>query len=55
MSNWYDRACDQIERDFAEGVIDSKEYQQQMRELNDELRGEAQEAAEQAYNDTMGW
>lgn len=54
MNNWYERAEEQIERDLSEGLIDSAEYLRQMRDLRAELRAEAQEAAERAYNDAMG-
>lgn len=53
--NWYDRAVDQLEKDLSSGAISDEEYWQQVRELNAELRECAQEAADQAYNDTMGW
>lgn len=52
--HWYDRAEQEIESAYEKGEISSAEYRQQMRDLNDELRGSAEEAAEQAYNDTMG-
>lgn len=52
---WYDRAVEQIEKDFESGAIDSEEYRGQMRDLNSELEESAREAGEQAYNDTMGY
>lgn len=54
MSQWYERAVEEIERDLAEGLIDNAEYQRQMRDLNAELRAEAQECADRAYDDAMG-
>jgi uncharacterized membrane protein len=54
MSGWYERALEEIERDYDEGNIDAKEYQAQMRDLHAELREEASDNAERAYNDTMG-
>lgn len=54
MSNWYGRAVQQIEGDYDAGLIDSKEYQAQMRDLKDEMRQSAQDAADQAYDDAMG-
>lgn len=54
MSTWYERAEDQIDREYADGLIDSKEYQQQMRDLRLEMEGEAEEAAHEAYDDAMG-
>ncbi|WP_161133359.1 hypothetical protein [Schauerella aestuarii] len=54
MKTWYEKAEDQIDQELADGLIDQKEYQRQMRDLRDEMRGEAEEAAERAYNDAMG-
>lgn len=51
---WYDKAVEQLEDDLDNGLISNDEFRSQMRDLNDELRGSAEEAAEQAYNDTMG-
>lgn len=54
MPRWFDRAEEQIERDYEAGLIDSKEYQAQMRDLHAELREAAHDEAERAYRDYMG-
>lgn len=54
--NWnaYDREVEQLEHDLDEGSISSEDYWAGMRDLNDEVRGAAEEAAEEAYRDTVG-
>lgn len=52
--NWYERACEEIESEYADGVIDYGEYHNRMRELNWELRDAAAEAANDAYEDYVG-
>lgn len=54
MANWYERAEQEINEDYERGDIDLAQYQSRMRDLNAELREEARNNAEQAYNDTMG-
>lgn len=54
MSTWYERAEDEIDQQLSDGLIDQKEYQRQMRDLRAEMQGEAEEAAQSAYNDVMG-
>ncbi len=54
MRTWYERAEDEIDQQYADGLIDSKEYQHQMRELRAEMRSETEEAAREAYNNAMG-
>jgi len=54
MTHWYDKAEDRLEKELENGEITDKEYKQQMRDLNAELRGQAEEEAEQAFNDVMG-
>lgn len=49
--NWYERACEELEADYAAGVIDYGEFHNQMRELNRELHDAASEAARDAYDD----
>lgn len=57
MNQW-DREREQLERDLMRGLIGNVEYNKQMREINrDEqltMMGEAQDAAERAYNDVLG-
>lgn len=51
----YEREEEQLERDLNDGHISQAEYnkqlQQMQRDYRDELRGMAEEAAEQAYKD----
>lgn len=54
MSDWIARAERQIENDLANGDITEQEYNDQMRDLQAEIQGAAEEAAEQAYNDVCG-
>ncbi|GAB2620155.1 hypothetical protein [Novilysobacter erysipheiresistens] len=51
---WYDRAAEQIDADYDDGLIDSREHHEQMRDLNAELREAAEEEARQAYDGYMG-
>lgn len=52
--NQYEREEDRLDRDLREGLITREEFRQQLRELQREQRGAAEEAAERAYNDAMG-
>lgn len=56
--NQYEREEEQLERDLREGLISQAEYNKQLRDMQrdyrDEMRGLAEDAAERAYNDTMG-
>lgn len=54
MPRWYDKAEEQLEKELDNEEITYKEYLEQMRDLNDELRGQAEEEAEQAYNNITG-
>lgn len=55
----YEREEQQLEDDLSEGRISQAEFNKQQREMErsyrDEMRGVAEEAAERAYNDVMGW
>lgn len=55
MPRWYDRAVDELEKMLDEGQISNEDFQAEIRELNRELQSSAEEAAEQAYNDHMGY
>jgi len=55
MTHWVDRAEKQVEESLENGEISDKEYKEQMRDIHAEHEQEGQDAAEQAYNDTMGW
>jgi hypothetical protein len=50
----FDRAAEQIERDYDQGVITSDEYQEVIRDLRADAREYAQECADKAYDDAMG-
>lgn len=50
---WYEKAEAQIEQDFQNGIIDHEEYKKQMRDIVNELRNCAEEAAQSAYDDHM--
>lgn len=53
--NWYERAMEQLDRDYEAGLIDFGELHNQQRELNRELRDAAEEAARDAYDEYGGW
>lgn len=44
-----------LEQQLAEGEIDIQEFNRQMRGLQQDVREHAQEEAENAYRDAMGW
>jgi hypothetical protein len=50
-----ERQMDRIEAAYARGEIDHGEYTAEMRALQMDLREAAEDAAEHAYRDTMGW
>lgn len=50
MSNWFEKACAQLEQDHSYGLIDYKEYQIEMRNLELEYEQYAREDAENVYN-----
>lgn len=52
--NWYERASEQLDADYAAGLIDYGTFHNEMRELNRELQDAAREAAHDAYGDYMG-
>lgn len=54
MPNWYDREENALVEQFNNGQISRKEFDEAMRELNQELRAQAQEAADEAYDNAMG-
>lgn len=55
MSRWFDKAIDEIEKDYDEGLISYEELREATRELQRQLQSEAEEAAQAAYQDTMGY
>ncbi len=54
MSDWYERAEQELCDALNNCEITEAEFNREMRALADELRGMAEEAAEGAYNDVMG-
>ena len=56
--NQYEREEEQLERDLNDGRITSAEYSKQLRDMqhsyHEEMIGQAEEAAERAYNDAIG-
>jgi len=56
--NQYQREEEQLERDYREVLISQAEYNKQLgdmqRDYRQEMRYMAEEAAERAYNDTLG-
>lgn len=54
MSDWFERAEDELIEQLNNGEITREEFNLEMRELRAELRAGAEEAAEAAYNDYMG-
>ncbi len=57
LINWnaYDRKEDELVRQVNAGKIFQKEFDRAMREMRDEIRGYAEEEAERAYNEAMGY
>lgn len=53
--NWIDKAVEQIETEYEDGFIDMHEMHRQLDDLKGEARQEAEDAAQAAYNDCMGW
>lgn len=54
MIPWYEREEERLTEQLNSGEITRKEYDKYMREIRDELRGQAEEAAERAYDNAMG-
>ena len=50
----FDRQAENIERMLEDGKLTSEEYNDQLRELREDQRGAADEAAGQAHDDIMG-
>jgi uncharacterized membrane protein len=47
---WYERAEDQLENELADGEITDKEFNDQMRDLNEEYEQCRNDAAQDAYD-----
>ena len=54
MPRWYDKAVESICEAAAKGEISQEEFIEQLKDLNAELREQAEEAAEEARRDVMG-
>lgn len=52
--NWYDRAMQELEQQHFEGFIDDEEFRQGVRLLNEELREEVEEDANDLYRARTG-
>lgn len=53
MRDPYALAEDQLVRQFNDGEIDDQTFREEMRSLADDMRWEAEQAAQQAYDDVM--
>ena len=53
MNSQFDREIEELERQLDAGEITSKEYWKEVHELQRDYRAAAEEAAEQAYRDTL--
>ncbi len=53
--NAVEREEAELERQLADGEISYDQFRREMRYLRDSIEAEAQEAAENAYRDAMGW
>ncbi len=51
MNSQYDREVEQLERDYADGLITLAEFNEAMRELERDYRSAAEESAQRAYDD----
>ena len=54
MNSWYDRETEIIEGEYDRGELTRKEFFQALRDLDEQLRGCAEDAAQEAYNNTVG-
>ena len=54
MTRWYEKAAAELDEQLFEGLISQSEYREHMRDLAEELRFEAEEAARLAYDNAMG-
>lgn len=54
MRDPYAAAEDALVRDFNEGRIDQQTFNEEMRSMAQDMRREAEEAAQEAYDEVMG-
>ena len=52
--DWFEREEDRLTDDYNNGVISRGEYESEVRSLRAELREQAEEAAQRAYDDSIG-
>ena len=52
--DWFDREMERLEEELDKGEISEEDFYAQIRDLREELREEAQQAAEDTYRDRMG-
>lgn len=55
MNRWYEKAIEQLEDELEKGLISNEDFRAQMRDLNAEMQQEAEDAAQSAYDETMGY
>ncbi len=48
--NWYEREMERLEKEYADGRIDYGTFHNEQRELNRDLREQAEEAGRDAYD-----
>ena len=54
--DWFEKAIEELERELDRGLISQREYNREISNLRHELRQDADDAAEEAYNNVMrGW
>lgn len=51
--NWYEKAMDELDRQYEAGAIDYGTYHNEQRELSRELRDAAEEVGRDAYDDYL--
>jgi hypothetical protein len=51
--NWYEKAMDELDRQYEAGEIDYGTYHNEQRELSREFRDAAEEAGRDAYDDYL--
>ena len=55
MNDWFEREEAALEEALDRGEITYEEFQKEIREMRRELEMQAQEAADEAYNNVMGY
>lgn len=53
IQNEFDRALDELGRQLDEGLMSQAEYNRELRALDQDYRGAAEEAAHAAYRDEL--